>query len=846
MLIKLFLLSILNVYAAKGQFYHIFDQCCQEGVQWSSANARCDGYPGPVANISTSDQTVCLSILEICCIKQTQHSACDDGRLTALDNQICAIRDSDPGAESFRECCHCCNLGLIARSVNPPCVSPGLGEPCDTMYRECCVGETKQNITGLTIMDLVASKKDGLENNEGNNDPTLAEMPSEVENADIDECAVPHNVCSHICINTKTSFVCSCPTGYQLDQNNNRTCKLIETTNQNAMGNCELNNPCEQRCMDNENGSIECKCYDGYRLALNKISCRDIDECIEKLASCATGEMCINTRGGYTCSPQCPASFILDSKTGVCKQAEDPQCQPGYIFSVETKKCEDLNECGLSIDSCEMGERCENTIGSYVCRRERNCGTGYTLDEKTQKCYDNDECALGTHNCLKGYNCLNLQGTFRCNPKPCPPGQKFDRKKADCVDVVCPEGLKPNEVGNCVDIDECKLEGASYCKRHQKCINTKGSYYCRNYVNCPPGYEPTETTGCQDIDECEQGIHKCTNEQQCVNKQGTYFCQCPRGFKHDVPGRCTDVDECFYFPSICSTTSKCVNTIGSYKCECIEGLVSADNDTCTDVDECQYHGICQHSCVNVVGTYFCSCNKGYQLQDDKKSCEDIDECTQFPSRNGGGGVCTGHCINVPGSYKCDCPNGFRLKPDSRQCEDINECTEQSAQCPAGDSVCFNIRGGFKCPLVRCPDGFVRINSSGQNSIRCKRISLDCPECRKGLISRTYNFLSFASTVTVPAPLFSMTGSRLIDKFYTWSMELVSSRALKPGVVPAQLDNFSLEKSRDYSRVTLVKRIEGPQDVVLKLSMNVSSYFKGYEGVAESRIYLYITDQELIF
>lgn len=55
---------------------------------------------------------------------------------------------------------------------------------------------------------------------------------------------------------------------------------------------------------------------------------------------------------------------------------------PAYIYL-------DINECGLGIDSCGTGERCENAVGSYVCRRERHCGTGYTLDEDSQRCIGN-------------------------------------------------------------------------------------------------------------------------------------------------------------------------------------------------------------------------------------------------------------------------------------------------------------------------------------------------------------------------------------------------------------------------------------------------------------------------
>lgn len=45
-----------------------------------------------------------------------------------------------------------------------------------------------------------------------------------------------------------------------------------------------------------------------------------------------------------------------------------------------------MNECALNRDTCLEGQVCENTIGSYVCRRNVNCGTGYTLDRQTQQC----------------------------------------------------------------------------------------------------------------------------------------------------------------------------------------------------------------------------------------------------------------------------------------------------------------------------------------------------------------------------------------------------------------------------------------------------------------------------
>lgn len=46
----------------------------------------------------------------------------------------------------------------------------------------------------------------------------------------------------------------------------------------------------------------------------------------------------------------------------------------------------DVDECALGQYDCTRGQRCENTPGSYMCRRDISCGTGYTLQESTQIC----------------------------------------------------------------------------------------------------------------------------------------------------------------------------------------------------------------------------------------------------------------------------------------------------------------------------------------------------------------------------------------------------------------------------------------------------------------------------
>lgn len=119
---------------------------------------------------------------------------------------------------------------------------------------------------------------------------------------------------------------------------------------------------------------------------------------------------------------------------------------------------------------------------------------------------DDNECELGTHNCRDDYECKNTIGSFRCykrtttitttTPSPTTTSTTIQAYYADrkLLAQPCPTGFKRNHLGACVDIDECFTR--DICPRHQKCINTNGSYKCQNLNTCSSGYRYTMRGEC--------------------------------------------------------------------------------------------------------------------------------------------------------------------------------------------------------------------------------------------------------------------------------------------------------------------------------------------------------------
>eukprot|EP00794_Sanderia_malayensis_P017393 gene17393-19134_t len=114
--------------------------------------------------------------------------------------------------------------------------------------------------------------------------------------------------------------------------------KKVDCPNARDEKGCHINNcldptlnTCSQICIDTPT-SYKCSCKRGYKLASDQRTCMDIDECKDyKISGCS--QICLNTVGSYKCL--CRKGFLWDSVLKSCKVGSG-YARTKLLFSTES------------------------------------------------------------------------------------------------------------------------------------------------------------------------------------------------------------------------------------------------------------------------------------------------------------------------------------------------------------------------------------------------------------------------------------------------------------------------------------------------------------------------------
>lgn len=207
---------------------------------------------------------------------------------------------------------------------------------------------------------------------------------------------------------------------------------------------------------------------------------------------------------------------------------------------------------------------------------------------------------------------------------------------------------------------------------------------------------------------------------------------------------------------------------------------------------------------------------------DTKFCfitADMDECSfsEF--------LCQHECVNGPGSYYCICPSGYNLLDDNRSCQDINECENRNFTCTP-QQTCFNIPGEYKClDPVRCEDPYVQINEN-----RCM-----CPAenagCRDQPFTILYRVMDMVSGRSVPSDIFQMQATtRYPGAYYIFQ--------IKSGNEGRE---FYMRQTGPISATLVMTRpVKGPRTIELDLEMITVNTVINFRGSSVIRLRIYVS------
>ncbi|KAJ8248500.1 hypothetical protein GJAV_G00242690 [Gymnothorax javanicus] len=276
-------------------------------------------------------------------------------------------------------------------------------------------------------------------------------------------------------------------------------------------------------CM-NTAGSYECYCKQGLYYDEVKLSCLDIDECLDE-STCGDGQ-CINSHGSYMCF--CTPPMMLNPETMRCESGPTVP-EPAEHVNIYQDICWQR----VTPDSLT----CNNPLADRKTTYTECCclyGEAWGMD-----------CALCPMKDSESYATM-CNMPHRDGRRPYGHDALAPSEHDYPVHEVLPEYDSPGQTPHFLPNYETE----------EHLFDT---------------FEGLRADECGILNGCENG--------RCVRVQEGYTCDCFDGYTLDMSRMaCVDVDECSELDSEMSLcqNGKCINTQGSFKCVCLPGFVESD------------------------------------------------------------------------------------------------------------------------------------------------------------------------------------------------------------------------------------------------------------------------------
>ncbi|XP_035811393.2 low-density lipoprotein receptor-related protein 2a isoform X1 [Amphiprion ocellaris] len=456
----------------------------------------------------------------------------------------------------------------------------------------------------------------------------------------------PNGDCSHFCFPAPDSQrVCGCPYGMKLSSNQ-QTC--VEDPS---------NEPPTLQC-----GANSFSCGNG-KCVPNSYRCDGVDHCHDNSdeVNCGINNTTCSP-SAFTCANQrcVPAGWRCDGHNDCFDNSDEINCPthvpgtcPANQFTCanhrcipHTWRCDTDNDCGDSSDEadCYLGSTCHPgqfqcpdhrcIDPNYVCDGDRDCVDG--ADE--QGCIYN--CTVNEFKCSSGHQCINSY--YRCDGV------------FDCSDRSDEQNCPTRPPGMCHHESEfqCQSDGSCVpstweCDGHPDCEDGSDEHHA-----CPPRTCPSSLFRC-DNGNCVLRSWICDGDNDCRDMSDERDCPTPPFRCPSWQWQCPGHSVCINFTTVCDNTPDCPNGADESPL-CNEPL--PDQESCSD-----NNAGCTHGCIQGPFGAQCTCPVGYQLSNDSKTCEDMDECNPP-------GLCSQHCFNERGSFRCHCQEGYTLEADQRTCK----------------------------------------------------------------------------------------------------------------------------------------------------------------------------------